>query len=189
MPSKLGLIIEDESDSEVIIEIIRKIRPGSRVAIQPVLAGGCARIRAKSGAWAKNLAAKGCNLLVVVHDCDRYDENELREQLDGMLIDSAIAARIVIIPVEEIETWLLADSEAIRRAMNLKKAPKKLPTPHSIKSPKEFLERLVFSHSNKEKRYVNTRHNGRIAKLLSLAEVRRCPSFPAFEAFIRQNVV
>lgn len=188
MPSKLGLIIEDESDSTVIAELVRKLRPTAKFSIIPVHAGGCARIRAKAGSWSQNLAARGCNSILVVHDCDRHKESDLRKLLEAQIQACPIGAKSIIIPVEEIEAWLLADNRAIKSAMNLKREPKFVPNPQKIRNPKEHLEALVFALSNKEKRYVNTRHNGRIAEEIDLEQVRRCASFQHFEAFIAQNI-
>ena len=94
-----------------------------------------------------------------------------------------------MIPIEEIEAWLMCDANAVKRVFGLKKKPNLPNNPESIVSPKEKLESLVWRHSGKTRRYINTVHNVAIAKHSNIASLRKCAAFHPFENFIRVEVV
>ncbi len=106
-----------------------------------------------------------------------------------VLQDCAIADHLVCVPVEELEAWLLADPEAIAKALGLEKPPKVPRNTESIPSPKEFLERVVKKTSNGNKIYVHTRHNKKVAELLRLEQARKCPSFVPFYNFVANRIL
>ena len=89
---------------------------------------------------------------------------------------------VVLIPVEEVEAWLLADPEAIKKTFNMRKAPKIPKRPETIKGPKEFLGRIVEKGSKSQ--YMNTIHNKKIAAEQSIDTLDRCPLFGAYSPFL-----
>ncbi|MFA5041745.1 MAG: DUF4276 family protein, partial [Bdellovibrionales bacterium] len=111
---------------------------------------------------------------------------ELEEILDNVIIKT----RAVVIPVEEIEAWLLSDPSALKKAMRLTKLPKKIHNPETITSPKEYLQKLVRSHSkNKIRVYVNTSDNSQIAKATNINQIQNCcPSFEKFRVFVTEAI-
>ena len=104
------------------------------------------------------------------------------------LAPSAIADHVIVIPVKEIEAWLLSDHNAIRKALKLPKAVAKQPNPEVITDPKKHLSRLVSERSGKKLRYVSTFHNSLIAAKADVANLRRCRSFIPFEKFIKDHL-
>ena len=93
----------------------------------------------------------------------------------------------IIVPVQEIEAWILADIEAVTRVF-----PSWLPAafagnPELIDDPKEHLERLSKA-TNKKPIYHHSTHNRVVAEHLNLNKVRqRCPSFQPLVDFVLNN--
>ncbi len=187
MTKRVGIIAEDMSDVDVIATLVRKIARKT-FRKEHFVGDGCGKIVVKCQDWAENLRDRGCSLLIVAHDLDTKVENKLRSDLNRALNPSPIRLYVLIIPVREIEAWLLADHEAIRAALNLKCTVKKVPNPEAINRPKEHLRDLVYLRSNKKTRYLNTVHNVKIAEECAVANLRRCASFRPMEEFVLANL-
>lgn len=188
MSNQIGLIAEDDSDVDVIDELIRKLVPHKTYSIKKYLGHGCGKIRGKCFQWATDLGARGCTMLILLHDLDNRATRELEFQLRQALTPCPITKNIIVIPIREIEAWLLSDSIAIKKAMNLRHAVARIPDPQSITDPKKKLGDIVYLRSDKTKRYVNAVHNRKIAAELDLRNVRRCSSFLPLEDFLTQNI-
>jgi hypothetical protein len=183
----LGLIVEDESDVDVVGELIGKIA-SKRVAVRRIKAYGCGKMRAKCKAWAESLRAQGCTLLILVQDLDSANLRELEVELMAALTPCPISNFLIVIAVREIEAWLLADHDAITRGMGLKRRVSQQSNPEAIVNPKERLRNIVHERSSGLKFYVNTVHNKKIASYLTPSKLRRCASFVPFEDFIREHL-
>ena len=185
----IGIIAEDDSDVEVLKHLAGKLA-SHRFTVSKFTGKGCGSLRRKAPGWCLALSHKGCSSVVLVHDRDRHDENVLRGELEEVLRNIKIQLKVVVIPCEELEAWLLSDMKALKQSMNLATMPKIIPNPETTASPKECIGELVRMHSkNKSKRYVNTVHNLQIAKAVSVSTIsRRCPSFRYFGRFIAQSV-
>jgi hypothetical protein len=112
----------------------------------------------------------------------------LLDALRKALKPCPISLHLIVIQVHEIEAWLLADQDAIRRACGLPKRVSKVANPEAILRPKEYLRDVIRKNSNKKMTYVNTLHNLKIAKECSVKSLRRCASFIPLEKFIRQHL-
>ncbi|SRR5260370_5389988 len=181
--SRIGIIAEDNSDVDVIRSIVGKIAR-RKFGVDKFVGHGCGKLRSKCRAWSGNLRERGCTLLILVHDLDRANLGVLNASLAAALTPCPITLNIIVIPVREIEAWLLADHEAIRKAMNLSKAIGKIKNPEAITRPKEHLRDLVWVRSGHKSRYVNSIHNVKIAEACSIANLRRCASFKPLENFL-----
>ncbi len=169
----VGIIAEDQSDIEVLKQLGIKIS-GRNFSVSQHYGKGCGSIKTKTLGWCKAFEKKGCKAVVLVHDKDDKDANQLRQDLEAILAASAMKKCYVTIPTEELEAWLLSDMPAIKKALNLEKEPKEIHHPETISSPKEHLGGLVTSHSkNKSKFYVNTEHNGLIAKEIAISTIEK----------------
>ncbi len=188
MNNRIGVIAEDKSDVEVIEALIYKITPGKQFTIRKFVAHGCGKIIGKCQAWATALRNQQCRLLIVLHDLDDRNQRQLRQRLHQALTPCPIERHTIIIPVKEIEAWLLCDNQAIQRAFNLRDEIPVVNEPESIIDPKKKIEELVYSRSQKTKRYINTLHNKKIATLIEISYLKRCQSFIPLEQFIRQNL-
>lgn len=185
----IGIIAEDESDVEVVKILIGKLT-GKRFSVSRFIGKGCGPLKRKTPAWCKAFQRKGCQSVLLVHDKDRSDAMKLRAELENLLAGASLEVRVVVIPTEEIEAWLLADCDAIEKAMSLVKRPKEIAHPESVVSPKEHLARVVRVGSrNGMKQYVNSVHNQLIASNLRVSQLRqRCPSFQHLQAFVKSAI-
>jgi hypothetical protein len=181
--TRLGVIAEDKSDVEVISALAAKIL-GRPVPMKHFVGNGCGRIVAKCRGWSKALATQGCSALVLLHDSDERDPEELRRTLEKALVGSAIAVRAVVIPVREVEAWLLADHSAVTAALGLKSNMSRVASPEAIFDPKRRLGEIIFERSGHRTIYVNTIHNTKIANKCKPANLRRCVSFKPLERFL-----
>jgi hypothetical protein len=179
---RIGVIAEDNSDLDVIYELTCKIVRENQFSFARFVGHGSGRVRRKCRAWARNLLDRGCAHIIVVHDLDRCVEHELRQLLEAQLTDLHFETSIVLIPVEELEAWLMSDPTALKVVFNMNKVPKVPKWPEKIQSPKEYLANLIRTDSKAQ--YLNTVHNRKIAKALELSSLERCPSFLAFPEFL-----
>ena len=188
MSNHIGVIAEDDSDVEVVDEFIKKLAPNKKYSIKSFVGHGHGKIQGKCFQWASVLKTKGCSTLIMLHDLDDKIFLELDAQLHAALKQCAIPKHTVIIPIREIEAWLLSDSLAIQRAMNLSNKVAPIANPQSVTDPKKKLGEVIYLRSGRTKRYVNSVHNRKIAAELDLTNVRRCASFLPLEKFILQNI-
>jgi hypothetical protein len=183
----IGIIAEDRSDVAVLDVLIRKLAKAPYF-VRSFVGEGCGKIVGKCHAWAQNLRDYGCRYLVVVHDLDRNDIDQLRDKIKQALGQSPISPYLIVIPVREIEAWLLSDHHAIERAMKLKDRISKIANPEAILNPKEHLADLVYRKSRKSRRYVNALDNPKIAVECATNNLSRCASFVSFSEFIVQHI-
>lgn len=186
MSKAIGVIAEDVSDVEVVIALFEKYVPRNTFYVRRFVGNGCGKLRSKCRTWAENLLRGGCEHIFLFHDRDRHKEEALRKSLLAKLPPRDFPQSVIVIPVEEMEAWLLSDEEAIKAVFALKETPKRYINCEDVNSPKEELERLVWVSG--KKRYLNTVHNKRIAEKTTLENLRRCPSFVPFDEFVRTQL-
>jgi hypothetical protein len=186
MSKKFGIIAEDKSDIEVISEILKKYIPDNKFKISKFVGNGCGKLRNKCGVWTDNLFKSGCDFVFVFHDKDKNCRDQLRKSLEIKVCPKKYKESLIIIPVEELEAWLLSDVTAIKNVFRLEKQPKKISDCESIESPKEHLRDLVWKLG--KRRYLNTVHNKKIAQETSLENLKRCPSFNDFADYIEKHI-
>lgn len=143
MTYRIGIIAEDDTDVDVARVLIGKVARGKSFSVKKFSANGCGKLIGKCYQWSVQLHARGCELLVVLHDLDEKQENQLRQFLERALSGSPISRRIIVIPIKEIEAWLLSDHQAIEQAMNLKQRIERVANPQSVANPKEYLRELI----------------------------------------------
>src|SRR6266850_2035691 len=152
MRVRVGIIAEDKSDVGVANELISKLtyRP---FTVTSFVGQGCGKLRNKSRVWAEQLRAKGCSLLVVVHDLDEKNVHDLKKRLTEALAPCPISRNLIVIPIREIEAWLLCDAVALKKVFAFNRKPKVPGQPEAVLNPKRKLEELVFHYSEKRRRY------------------------------------
>jgi Domain of unknown function (DUF4276) len=188
-PPPVGIIAEDDSDFISARVLVKRIALNNNIKFHKFFGKGCGKIKKKCHAWSNELSKRGCKTLVLIHDSDSKRSDDLREMLRKALAPCPIKNHLICIPVQEFEAWLLSDPEAIKKGLNLRKKPIVKGLPENINSPKEHLELLVDRASNGEKIYINTKHNIKIAELLSITKAMRlCPSFAPFYKFIHEYI-
>jgi len=186
---KVGVIAEDNSDVDCVEVLIRRLTNNAHIGIKSFVGKGCGKIRKKCYAWSDQLRQRGCSLLILIHDRDGNDVEDLIIVLNRALDPCPITTHLICIPVQEFEAWLLSDPDAIRSAMHLNKTPRIRWQPETINAPKEYLGRLIDRASRGEKVYIHTKHNSKITEMLSIDLVRsKCPSFIPFYDFVQLNL-
>jgi len=181
----IAIICEDDSDFKSLKVIIQSITGKTNLSFKKKSAGGCGMIKRKALAWSEEFHRKGCDLLLIIHDRDRNDYNKLEEQLRSIMKTSSFKNRYICIPVEELEAWFLSDPQALKDALNLDRLPKIAGLPETIDSPKEYIQNQAASCSQNKVMYINTIHNEKIAKLISIDQMlRRAPTFKLFHDYI-----
>jgi hypothetical protein len=188
MTIRIGVIAEDDCDIDVIKELIPKITPGKNFVVRKFVGHGCGKVRGKCRQWAQNLKEQNCSILILLHDLDDKVLRELQDNLFQTLNPCPIRKYVIVIPVKEIEAWLLSDEEAIRVAMNIRATISRIPNPETIMDPKKHLQHLVEIRSGKTKHYLNTVHNKKIAAELRVERLKRCESFLPLESFLLAHI-
>jgi hypothetical protein len=180
----LGIIAEDNSDVEVLKEIALAILRPKKCGVKRFVGNGCGRLRKKCGAWAEILVRQGCPWIIVAHDLDQNNEGKLRSELEHAIANVNARVTVVLIPIREIEAWLMYDSDALRIVFNGQRNPRLPGDPESIHDPKKSLRNLVWQAFKKD--YVSTIHNGRIASRIDLNQLKKAKSFTRYPPFLNK---
>jgi hypothetical protein len=185
--TRLGVIAEGDSDVEVVTILARKItrRP---FTVKSAIGQGCGQMQKKALAWAHHLHRQECSRLLLVCDLDDNVLAQLATRLRQALEGCPIERRVVVIPVREIEAWLLADHDAVSDAFKLHRRVKHQANPEGIRDPKQRLAEVLAERSGKRVQYLNSVHNKWIAEHARVDRLRRCASFTGFEAFVREHL-
>lgn len=184
---RIGLIAEDRTDCETVAVLMCRIAE-VKIGIDQYAADGCGALRRKAARWLTQIAGDGCAAAVVVHDLDRdpnnhelNDEGALRRRLAEIAAPPGLT-RLICVPVEELEAWFWSDPALIKQIGRGR--GKASLSPHSIRQPKEQLQRLS-AEANGRPRY-NTTHNVKHARSLDLERCASlCPSFRELREFVR----
>ncbi|MHB8085754.1 MAG: DUF4276 family protein [Dehalococcoidia bacterium] len=186
MSVQIGIIAEEQNDVDVLYEFTCKLTAENSFQFSKFLGHGCGRIRKKCKVWALNLAKRGCTHLVVMHDLDELNENKLRTELASGIKGSKFASHIILIPIYELEAWLLCDAMALRKTFDMKILPGVPGTPETIRDPKKRLRDIVWKCCKKH--YINTVHNKKIAQATNIKRLSLCPSFAQYPKFVKSSI-
>lgn len=182
----VGIIAEDRRDVAVVSEITLTLLRPYKVSFSRFVGDGCGKLRRKCRAWANILVQQGCRSIVVVHDLDENNEEELRALLSDAVAAAKPSISVVLLPKREIEAWLLYDGAAIAGAYKESRLPRLPGDPESLGDPKKHLNDLI--KKTYRKTYLSTVHNALIAKRINPTSLTRAASFarhPVFAAAVR----
>lgn len=121
-----------------------------------------------------------------LHDADGPDPAVNHEKVRLAIVKPCGLEKscCIVIPVQELEAWLLADLDAVRQVVKRFPPARNIASPELINDPKERLERMNADPRGKRS-YDHARHNEKVAAHLDLERVRlKCPSYRPFEAFV-----
>ncbi len=195
MPPVYGVMGEDDSDVESVSAFVKRLRQLAgkdppKVKIHCTGYKGCAEMLRMGAVQLSIWAQAGVTRAVVCYDADRSDPADRLAELEKMVAKSGITIACgLIVPVQELEAWLLADVVKLHNVFGLlrKKKPKlkAIKSPESINDPKEHLVRLSHHPERHEALYHPPTHNVVMAEKVDLALVKRkCPSFGKLVAFV-----
>lgn len=188
--SRIGVVGEDRTDAATLRVLIQRLAPRVGVRLRAPSVGGCSRLLRKLPSYMRDLAADGCSALIVLHDLDRCptngelnDEAALRRRLDAIAAPPGVA-RLICIPVEEVEAWFWCDQGILDLVGKGGKANR---SPHRIQRPKEQL--LALSARAQRRPSYSTNMNEKLAESLDLDSCAACcPSFRELRDFVRRQV-
>lgn len=148
---KLGLIIEGERDELAVSGLVRRICEQSKCPVniskeRTIFGRGFGRINKKLPAFARRLQDVGSEAIVVVVDNDRKPRNSRLRSLRQKINRTSVPVAIVV-AIQAVEAWLLADERALNSALGTTQIPK-LPSPSKIKRPKEKLMQIVKKYTD-----------------------------------------
>jgi len=187
-----GILGEDKSDVATLKVLIRKLANDKSVSIKTKGYCGCGEMLRKGGKQLKLFAKLGCNRLIVCYDADNEKQtNRYQEVVKNIIKKSGLTGLekeiiCIVIPVQEIEAWILADIEAVAHIFE-NWHPKPISKPESIDSPKEYLEKLSRD-AKKRPRYNHATHNEKVVQYLDLDKViEKCPSFNSLVELVKSD--
>ncbi len=177
----IGFIVEGRSDEKVVEEISKKLRVFPKIKKM-----GKTISPRKAKAFAEFLLDMDCEKVIILKDSHCSNPTKIEENLRNRLEEESLRDKIngnvkICIVVHAIESWLLADEEAIGDYLGAK--IKGIPNPENACKPEEVLDEM-FKKNGME--YLKGGEDPReIAKRLRLENViTKCPSFIKFKQII-----
>lgn len=176
----LGLIVEGVYDEAVLTELVRK-SVSSEVGVISRRCGSRVQLVRKFPAFLEEFrhAKNGAPVdkALVIRDADRKNPAELIARMEAKIVNRVYPfPRRLLIVVEELESWLLADEEALSALTG--RSVRRVPDPEKLNDPKARL-RNVLSEAGIAYTAEVARKIAAAARLDILAA--RCPSFRAFQ--------
>lgn len=179
-----AVLAEDTSDVETLTTLIKRIANNNAISVKGKGYSGCSGMLLKGARDLRMFHDMGrTQRYVVCYDSDGCDPVVRRQELiDRVIGPSGVMAPIcALVPTQEMESWILADVNAVQNVITGWVPDKDILHPESIDSPKEYLEKM--SRLRQRPRYSHATHNSKIAKYLDIAKLlKKCPSFaPLYE--------
>jgi Domain of unknown function (DUF4276) len=159
-----GMIGEDDSDVETLKVIVRRLANNSNLPIMAKGYSGCAEMLRKGARQLQACCDSGCTKLIVCYDSDGCPVAERVSAVHEHIVKPFGGSKpyVVVVPVQELESWILADIKAVTRVFPSWR-PREVVSPELIRSPKEHLEKLSRD-AKKRPRYSHATHNRVVAR-------------------------
>jgi hypothetical protein len=185
-----GVLGEDKSDVATLKVLMRRIADDKGLTIHGKGYEGCSEMLRKGATQLRLFSdTHGCKKFVVCYDRDKGDVDERRKEvIDEIIVPSGLNAEFcIVIPIEEIEAWILADLVSVTKIFTGWRPDKDFVNPEGEKDPKELVEKLSRM-ANGKPRYDHATHNEKVAQHVSLDTVaKKCPSFVPLVKFVKEG--
>jgi hypothetical protein len=179
-----AILGEDDSDVEMLFTLVRRIANDPKLPIKKMGYNGCGELLIKAARQIKVYSKLGCDKFIICYDSDvAKPQDRYLEIVNKIIKKSGIQADFcALVPVQEIEAWILADIDAVTKIIPSWRTNRKITSPELQKDPKEYLEGLSKA-SNQKPLYSHAVHNPKIANHLNLEIILdKCMSaLPLFE--------
>lgn len=165
--------------------ITRRLLKHDSISIKQKGYHGCGELCTKGARQIRLFADQGVKRFIVCMDADGADPKPAHDRvLECVIRPSGVSdASCIVVPVQELEAWILADNEAVACVIPSFKFSA-CSNPESVASPKEYLERLSRQGRSRPL-YSHATHNERVAEHLDLERLWRvCPSFRCLYEFV-----
>lgn len=171
-----GFIVEGPSDEKAIYEIAKKLPVRTERKLIRVMDGNKLN---KAKRYALDLMYLGCRKVILLKD-SKGAPSKVKDRFLSMGFETVVSLHLV---VKEIESWFLADEEAL--GDYLRTRIKAVSEPERIDQPKEYLGQ-IFKESRREAYFEGGKDPAEIARRLNLRRVEsKCPSFKEFRQKIK----
>lgn len=180
-----GVIGEHNSDVATLKVLVRRLAKNDSIQIKTKGYSGCAEMLRKGAQQLSAYCALGCKKLIICYDSDGASvDARIRAVQERIVLPAQLSQPyLVVVPVQELEAWILADIKAVTKVFPSWR-PKEIISPELINSPKEHLEKLSRD-SNRIPRYSHATHNERVAQHLNLNTIsKKCSSFRDLMKFV-----
>jgi 5S rRNA maturation endonuclease (ribonuclease M5) len=173
MPNRLGCIVEGPDDRDVLTRILQKL--GLPCEIRN--ARGSGNLKRKLNSYIDLLRSSSCKKIIILRDMDCQDHKALSREFAGYVTKDTKFC----LAVHELETWLLADHNALSEVIHRRIRP--ISNPENIHDAKSKMKE-IFQKS--ERTYIPSRDLPEIAEHLNLSVVRgKCASYRRFETLAK----
>ena len=184
----IAILAEDHSDAETLVVIVRKLLADDRAPVYRKGFSGCGELCRKGSAHIDTFRDRGATHFIVCHDADREDPDAIRRKVHReILARTGVSEKAcIVVPVQELEAWIIADEDAISTAIPSLRIPE-VRQPEATNDPKEWLENSSRVRSARPL-YSHATHNPVVARHLNLEKVaRKCPSFVPLSVFVHEH--
>lgn len=181
MPQSIAILAEGDSDAKTLAVIVRRRINQPSIGVKAVHFDSGGNLLHKGAKRIALLQGLGVSRFVVCHDADRNPPHSVRAQVIERVVNRASLDSnwCVVVPVQEIEAWMIADEWAVGQAIPSFRLGSQQ-SPEAIVDPKEWLIDRSRT-SGARPLYVPPVHNEKVAQHLRFDVVsRKCPSFKAF---------
>lgn len=175
-----GIVVEGEYDKEALSELIQKcISNGVKIIARPF--SGKGKLIKKFPGFLTEFCHKSVDKALIIRDADNKNPDKLLEEMRRKIKDLnyPFEVRFIVI-VQELETWLLADQEAISKVTKSRSGRTVSGVNENLESiiqPKERLEGILSG----AKVYYTPEVAREIAKESDISRIEyRCPRFREF---------
>jgi hypothetical protein len=182
-----AVLAEDDSDVEVLTALIRLIAGRSNIRVKGKGFGGSGNLlngaARQTKAWGQEPS-----WFIICLDSDGKEPEAVRGSIRAALkagqLDVKRYDHAIVVPVQELEAWMIADEQAIATVIpSLVIA--EVRSPERLANPKEWLKNQSRGKGSRPK-YASATFNVRVAPHLNVAKVQaKCPSFRELVDFVR----
>ena len=183
-----GLLCEDRSDLNTLQVLIRRLTRGN-MPIKGKGFSGSGELYRKGPQYIALLADLGVTNFLVCQDSDGQDPRAIEERIHSRILKQCgfRETSLALVPVEEMEAWILADLPAVTNVISAWRPTKAIANPSAVSSPKEELIRLSRDERKRD-RYFPPMHNEKVANFLDLELVAdKCNSFATMRDFVQSS--
>jgi hypothetical protein len=181
-----GILGEEDHDAETVKVLVRRLSESPYLRCHSHGFVGCGGLLKDGSKFLRSFQRAGCQKFIVCHDADGPNPTPKYDQVMDRVIKPAEinSGYCIVIPVEEIEAWILADLPAVSKVLSSWTPDPIRQNPESIQNPRERLRRESRAN-NRKPIYDPGTHNARVAEHLDLHILRtRCPSFERMAKFV-----